>query len=80
MRLPLPSMAKPAVETLLSRGAEIEARDDDGQTALMWASASLWDTVAAVETLLDRGAEIEARADDGWTALMAASAKGQSAQ
>ena len=33
------------VEVLLSRGAEIEARDDNGWTALMWASTEI-----AVET------------------------------
>ena len=58
----------PVVEALLSRGAEIEARDDGGLTALMLASTDI-----AVETLLDHGAEIEARADDGQTALIWAS-------
>ena len=40
------------VETLLSRGAEIEARADDGWTALM--AASFMGQAAVVETLLSR--------------------------
>ena len=52
-----------SIEYLLNRGADIEARDDYGYTALM--SASLYGDVAAVELLLDRGADIEARDDYG---------------
>ena len=36
------------VELLLDRGADIEARDDDGETALMAASEEGHDEVAAV--------------------------------
>ena len=60
-----------SIEDLLDRGADIEAREVSGWTALMLASVN--DRVAAVELLLDRGADIEARRDDGDTALMWAS-------
>ena len=46
------------VENLLDRGADIEARDDNGYTALMAASCA--GQAAVVETLLDRGATLEA--------------------
>ena len=66
------------IENLLDRGADIEARDDDGETALMKASAA--GQAAVVETLLDRGAALEAREDViGFTALMGASRYGQAA-
>ena len=62
------------IEDLLDRGADIEARDDDGWNALM--SASYYGQVAVVELLLDRGADIEARSNSGNTALSWASKKG----
>ena len=63
-----------SIRDLLARGADIDARDDYGWTALMVASES--GEVAAVELLLDRGADIDARDDYGGTALMEASAYG----
>ncbi|KAH0493756.1 hypothetical protein TgHK011_000407 [Trichoderma gracile] len=53
------------IESLLDRGAAIEARDKDGQTALMKAAHAPY-----VRLLLDRGAIIEATDDSGMTALM----------
>ena len=64
-----------SIQDLLARGADIDARDDNGKTALM--SASQKGEVAAVELLLDRGADIEARAYAGQTALMWASLAGE---
>ena len=63
------------METLLDRGAAIEARNDGGWTALMFASGH--GEVVVVETLVDYGAAIEAREDKGATALMVASGRGQ---
>ena len=56
------------VEDLFDRGADIEARDDLGNTALI--NASWMGQLAVVELLLDRGADIEARNDLGRTALI----------
>ena len=66
------------VEHLLDRGADIEARDDYGNTALMYASVG--GKAAVVELLLDRSAEIDARRGPGLrTALMHASRNGEAA-
>ena len=54
------------VETLLDRGAALEARNDDGETALMWASR--YDQATVVKILLNRGADINAPSGEGNTA------------
>ncbi len=51
-------------------GADIEARDNLANTALIWAASG--GTKDAVNTLLQRGAEIEARGNRGNTALCCA--------
>jgi ankyrin repeat protein len=56
------------VEVLLSKGADIEARDLDGQTALMWVSL-MQGPVEMADLLISRGAKVEARDDSGKTAL-----------
>lgn len=53
---------------LLSRGADINAHDDEGATALMW---SIFD-VAKARMLVDRGAQVNARSAHGRTPLMIA--------
>jgi len=65
----------------LEKGAEIEAKDNDGGTPLMYTITTITDEgvghpleVAAL--LLEKGAEVEAKANDGWTALMKACAGG----
>ena len=55
------------VENLLERGAQIDAHNDWGVTALMAASGS--GEAAVVELLLERGADIDARDRYGKTAL-----------
>lgn len=54
----------------LNAGEHIEARDEDGYTALLLAALS--GNEPAVRTLLDRGADVHVRTDDDETALMAA--------
>lgn len=63
---------------LIDAGAEIDARDADGRTALM--VAALQGESGLIEPLLSRAqhpANVFLRADNGWTALMLACAKGQ---
>ena len=53
---------------MLAAGAEVDAKDEKGVTALMHASAE--GHTQSVEALLDAGADVDAQASDGLTALM----------
>lgn len=71
----LASMSRPysvdGVQLLLDHGAEVEARNDEGYTALILASQH--GAVQVVETLLKNGADIQAARDEEWqTALFEA--------
>jgi uncharacterized protein len=57
----------PSVRLLLDRGAKIEAKNNDGQTALMLAASET--EVETVRLLLDRGANARAKDIFGHTAL-----------
>ncbi|KAA0149369.1 hypothetical protein FNF31_07228 [Cafeteria roenbergensis] len=59
---------------LLDTGAALEARDESGWGALLWAASN--GHVDAIALLLDRGANAEAKDDDGWGALILAASKG----
>ena len=54
--------------------ADVNARDEVGATALMFAAG--YGTAESVKVLLDAGADLNARNEDGWTALMRAAGKG----
>ena len=56
------------VRDLLTRGADVNIRNDVGATALMWALTDAEKTRALVEA----GADVNARSDDGRTPLMIA--------
>ncbi len=56
------------VRALLDAGADVEARTEDGHTALMLAAAGSHEGI--VRMLLDAGADVNARDEKGWTALM----------
>ena len=56
-----------AVQTLLSKGAEIETKDLGGMTALHYASCN--GHSAVVQLLLNKGCRLETRTDVGLTAL-----------
>ena len=56
-----------AVEKLLKQGADVNAPQPDGATALQWASH--WDDLDAVEQLLRAGADVNAANDHRVTAL-----------
>lgn len=55
---------------LLANGADVNARDAYGATALMNAAHS--GNLEMLETLLSAGAEVDARDELGWTALLKA--------
>lgn len=57
------------VQALLEVGADVDAKDEDGITAL-WAAAAGGHT-DIVRTLLDGGADVNTRTNNGLTALMA---------
>ena len=46
------------LQILISHGADIEARSNDGRTSLIW--ASLWGHLDVVQYLLEHGAQIDA--------------------
>jgi ankyrin repeat protein len=56
------------VEKLRAAGADINARDKNDVTALMWAAKN--SSPEVVKLLLDAGADINAQDKDGMTALM----------
>ena len=58
-----------AVREKLVAGANINARDQYGQTPLMYA-ASESNNAEVISALLGSGAELNAQTDTGWTALM----------
>ena len=57
-----------AVRTLLDSGADPNAHNDAGATALMWAA----NDVEKTRLLLDRGAKVDVKSDDGRTPLLIA--------
>jgi len=58
------------VIALLDNGADVNARNENGRTALMWAARS-WRGAAAVKALLDNGADVSAKDEKGNTAITA---------
>ena len=66
------SYPNPALELLLDNGAQVNARDDSGVTALM--EAANFNRSGAVKLLLDRGAQVNARSNYGLTPLTIAAA------
>src|SRR6476469_3337839 len=63
----------PAVKAMPDSGANPNARDEDGITALMYAARK--DKADIVTALLNKGADINAKDNGGWTALMFAAKK-----
>jgi ankyrin repeat protein len=58
----------PIMQLLVSRGADIHARNRDGKTALMYAAENV--NVAALSFLLDHGASVTDRDNEGYDALL----------
>lgn len=68
---------KAAMRALVQQAADVNERDGDGSTALLWASYK--DDVESVELLVRAGADVNAATDLGVTALWAASQNGNAA-
>ena len=56
------------VKNLIKQGADINAKDDDGNTVLMWSSRE--GHLDIVKFLIDKGADIEIKNSNGESALM----------
>ncbi|MDR1509186.1 MAG: ankyrin repeat domain-containing protein [Synergistaceae bacterium] len=59
------------IEAAIASGVDVNARNEDGWTALMYAAGNN-SSLGVVETLLRAGADANARAENGWTVLMSA--------
>jgi uncharacterized protein len=64
----LPERHLDVVQALIAKGADVNAKRNDGLTALM--TASRRDRIDVVQALLDRGADVNAKDNSGLTALM----------
>jgi hypothetical protein len=62
------------VRELLRKGANVNARTENGITPLHW--AAFWGHVDFVRLLLEHGAEVNAREENGWTPLHVAALTG----
>ena len=62
-----------AVDDLIAGGADLEARDSEGLTALHWAAA--WGGPEAVDRLVRAGADVDARTPYGFTPLRMAESR-----
>src|SRR5206468_9240144 len=72
-----PAQAEGVANLLLDKGADVNARDYAGRTALLKAmegSASEYRVIGADESmarlLIGRGADVNARDQDGWSPLL----------
>ena len=63
-----------ALTVLLAQGAEIEAKDDQGYTALHWAARN--GCAEALEFLLENAADPDSKSDISWTPLHLAAIEG----
>lgn len=59
------------VRFLLEKEADVNIRETDGMTALMWSSYNGYDGI--VRLLLDNGANVDIQNENGWTSLHCAS-------
>lgn len=64
---------KERIELFMKAGMSVNAKDNDGHTALMRASA--YDNFEMVKLLIEKGADVNAGDNDGYTVLMLATSK-----
>jgi ankyrin repeat protein len=62
------------VRLLLEKGADVEAKDNSGWTALHYAARRGHEAV--VRLLLEKGVDVEAKTSNGWMALRGAANSG----
>ena len=55
------------VRELLANGADVDAKDKNGETALHWAACD--GRVDVAKILIEKGADVDAKDNHGWTAL-----------
>jgi ankyrin repeat protein len=55
------------IKDLIERGADVNAKEEYGNTSLHW--ASLMDCIEIVKLLIEKGADVNAEDIDGWTPL-----------
>ena len=67
------------VQEAINQGADLNKRDNDGRTPLMWAAARN-PNPEVITVLLKAGADLNARDKDGWTSLMIAAWYNQSSE
>ena len=53
------------IRRLIRHGADVNAKDDDGNTSLMWAESP-----EVVTLLIEAGADVNAKTKDGWRVLI----------
>jgi len=70
---PQSSKHKAVVDLLLENGAELETKDKNGRTPLLWAVIDQRE--AEVKLLLEKGADLETKDKDGQTPLLWAAEK-----
>ena len=62
------------VKLLIEKGADIDAKDNDGVTALMYVSRA--GDLEIAKYLVENGADVNAKDKEGWSVLMEASYEG----
>ncbi|BCB96053.1 hypothetical protein JZK55_09750 [Dissulfurispira thermophila] len=62
------------VKELLGKGADVNAKDSNGWTALIW--AAMEGKIDVINFLISKGANVYVKDNMGWTALMRAATKG----
>ena len=65
--LPLSECPIEIIQEMIRKGADIEQRDDEGSTPLIWAAAD--DNYPAVKALIELGADVNAKDDRGFNVI-----------
>lgn len=73
----LPALDANKMRRLLDHGADVNAKDAAGRTALMWVAYSDYVPAETVKMLIDRGANVNARSSQNESALGFALQRGQ---